>query len=298
MENLNLEDVLKKYKLPQDEHDEIESKIQKIWLADKQPVDNPTIAIILGPPGSGKTGLDGYSSKLFTDGNVVIINSDEIKTFQPHIDEIAQKYPQYYTQISGQESATWTKNLFERALNEKYNLIFELTGKNAEILNTIRTQMKGYKITVRGMAVSDLNCILSILERFEYQIITRGWGRLVTKDHFTKAYLGMPETIDLIEKSGLVDSVEIFMRGEQPSEPIKIYSTGEQTKYHTAKQAVYAGRQEDIRNASLNFKERLNNICDLIKVRNDTSCEEEKKIIEYARELYSKEQQNLKDHEM
>ena len=296
MEDISLEEVMKKYKLPQEEHDRIGKEVQKIWLNGKKPVDNPTVMIILGPPGSGKTGLDGYSSKYFEDGNVVVINSDEIKTFQPGIGEVAKKYPQYYTQVSGQESKSWTQDLFENALKQKYNLVFELTGKNAEILNSIKQQMQEYKVVVRGMAVSDLNCLLSILERYEYQVQTRGWGRLVAQKHFDEAYSGMPETIDLIEKSGLADAVEIYMRGEEPSDPIKIYSSKNENKYQTAQRAILECREKDYKNASASFEDRINNICTLMKGREDSLCQEEKTIIEYAKEIYEKKrQESLKD---
>lgn len=248
----DLETVKKKYKLSEEEHLRIEQEIKKIMLFDKYPVQNPKAIIDIAPPASGKTGLNGYGKELFIDNNVVIINSDELKPFHPKVDEIARLYPQYYTKVTDEESNTWTSSLFDEALSKGYNVIFEGTGKNARILETIKSKMQNYDVTVRGMAVNDLNCLISILERYEFQLIAKGWGRLVTLDHFYQTYDAMPNTIDEIEKSGVVDKVEVFKRGETPIHPVKIYDSRdlETGRFPSSKYAVLGGRSEDEKKAN------------------------------------------------
>ena len=219
----DLETVMKRYKLSDEQHNRIGQEIIRLMLYDKHPVKKPKAIIDIAPPASGKTGLNGYGENQFVDHNVVVVNSDTLKPFHPKIDEIARLYPQYYTKVTDQESNTWTSDLFDTALREGYNVIFEGTGRNARILDTIKNKMQGYEVIVRGMAVSDLNCLMSIIERYAGQVQTKGWGRLVTLDHFYETYEAMPKTIDEIEKSGLADIVEIFKRGNKPTEPIKIY---------------------------------------------------------------------------
>lgn len=246
-----LEEVMKKYKLSEEEHNRIGDEIKKIFLFDKYPVENPKAIIDIAPPASGKTGLNAYGQKQFIENNVVIINSDEIKPFHPKIDEIAKLYPQYYTKVTDQESNTWTSDLFELALKDGYNVIFEGTGRNAKILETIKNKMEQYNVTVRGMAVNELNCLMSILERYNYQVEKKGWGRLVTLNHFKETYEQMPNTIDLIEKSGIVKNVEVYKRGNLPSEPVKIYSSldVEMGRFPNAKYAVFGGRKENEKEA-------------------------------------------------
>lgn len=248
----DLETVKKMYKLSEEEHLRIEQEIKKIMLFDKYPVQNPRAIIDIAPPASGKTGLNGYGKELFIDNNVVIINSDELKPFHPKVDEIAKLYPQYYTKVTDEESNTWTSSLFDEALSKGYNVIFEGTGKNARILQTIKSKMQNYHVSVRGMAVNDLNCLISILERYEFQLIAKGWGRLVTLDHFYETYEAMPNTIDEIEKSGVVDKVEVFKRGDTPTQPVKIYDSRdlEIGRFPSAKYAVLGGRNEDEKKAN------------------------------------------------
>jgi UDP-N-acetylglucosamine kinase len=253
----SLEEVMKKYKLTDEEHNKRSEEIQQIILHDKFPVKNPKAIINIAPPASGKTGLNGYATEMFVDNNVVIINSDELKPFHPHVDEIAKFYPQYYTKVTDQESNSWTSDLFDRVLREGYNVIFEGTGRNARILNTIQEKMKNYEVIVRGMAVNELNCLTSILDRYENQVTTKGWGRLVTLSHFYETYNEMPNTIDIIEKSSVVDSVEIYKRGSLPHKPIKIYDSTEREygRFSSAKQSILGGRLEDQRKANENFEQ-------------------------------------------
>ena len=257
-----LEEVKEKYKLSQEEHDAIFEQIVELYLYDKFPVENPKAIVNIAPPASGKTGLNGFSANQFPDNNVVIINSDELKPFHPKVNEIAKKYPQYYTKVTDQESNTWTSDLFDKVLREGYNVIFEGTGKNARILQTIKDKMQGYHVTVRGMAVNELNCLMSILERYENQLRTKGLGRLVVLDHFYETYENMPNTIDEIEKSGVVDAVEIYKRGETPATPNLIYNstTSGLERFPNARFAVLGGRVEDFSEAEKKFEEFRNNM--------------------------------------
>ena len=283
----SLEQVKAKYKLTEEEHNRIGEEIIKIMLYNRYPVSQPTAVINIAPPASGKTGLNSYGNEQFGDNNVVIINSDELKPFHPKIDEIAKLYPQYYTKVTDQESNTWTSDLFDTALREGYNVIFEGTGRNARILETIKEKMKKYRVIVRGMAVNELNCLISLLERYEYQVDTRGWGRLVTLDHFYETYNEMPNTIDVIEKSGIVASCEVYRRGMAPNKPVKIYDSIDQAmgRFPNAKYAVLGGRNEDEKFANQDFENRISNLVNLLNRKDVAS--EEREVFSQITQLHS-----------
>ena len=223
---MNEEEILKKYKLSQEEHEFYYEIIKRTYTSGKTPVETPIAVIVGGQTGAGKTGLIGYSSKMFLDGNVIIINSDEIKPFHPQSEEIARLYPKLYTKVTDQESNTWTSQLFEELRREGYNIIFEGTMKNNRIADESITELEqlGYTVIVRGLAVCDLESRTSILERYEGQVSKKGWGRLVVTEHHNQTYEGMPNTIEYIGKEGKYDILEIFARGEVPDEPINVYA--------------------------------------------------------------------------
>lgn len=290
----DIEEIMKKYKLSESEHNRIEKEIKRIMLYNKFPVEHPKAIIDIAPPASGKTGLNGYGMQQFVNNNVVVINSDELKPFHPKVDEIAKMYPEYFTKITDQESNTWTSSLFEEALSKKYNVIFEGTGRNARILDTIKEKMGEYEVIVRGMAVNEQKCLMSILERFELQVKSKGWGRLVTLDHFYETYNAMPKTIDAIEKSGIVNAVEIYKRGTTPNEPVKIYDSRDTVtrRFPNARFAVLEGRVEDGKTITSpgdkEIKEYLNS---------ELRTEEERSIFERVIELKVGKRKNDYIHE-
>lgn len=288
-----VEEILQKYKLSKEEHEELYKIIKRIWTADKFPVEKPIAIIIGGQTGAGKSGIISYSQKMFEDGNVVTINSDEIKPFHPKSEEIAKDHPKLYTKITDQESNTWTSQLFEEVREEKYNIIFEGTMKNNRIADDAIEDLKkkGYTVIVRGLAVCDLESRLSILERYEAQVAKKGWGRLVVPEHHNQTYEGMPETISYIEENGKYDVLEIFKRGDTPDMPELIYGklnneTQEKTRkvligkrfvseenekngYSSGKDAILTYREQDydriIETCDKRFKEIKKNMNEIKK---------------------------------
>lgn len=283
-ENKMLEEVCAKYKLSEDERNDISQKINSIMLAGKKPSEQPMAIINIAPPGSGKTGLNGYACAQFNDNNAVVINSDELKPFHPKIDELAKKYPEYYTKVTNQESNFWTDNLFDTAVANRYNVIFEGTGRNLKLLTKMMNKMQGYKIIVRGMAVNELNCLMSIIERYEGQVQQKGWGRLVMEDHFYKAYDEMLENIQAIEEFGMADIVEVYRRSDNPSRPLRIYSSRNR-EIKDARTAVIVGRERDRKTAEQYYTEKF------AKRGVDSAMfPEESGLLEKIAEIYEREQ--------
>ena len=308
---INKEEILKKYKLSDEEHNQYYQTIKRIYTGGKIPVDNPIAVIIGGQTGAGKSGIIGYSTKMFMDENVIIINSDEIKPFHPQSEEIAKLYPHMYTEITDQESNTWTSQLFEELRREKYNIIFEGTMKNNRIADESITELQdlGYTVVVRGIATCDLESRMSILERYEGQVRTKGWGRLVTTNHHNQTYAGMPNTIDYIENTGKYDVLEIFARGESPDQPINVYAkhnSSEKEKinlalkdkraiskytrqygYDSAKSAVMGAREEEYDRVIENLQPRIKEVLDSMNKRNATN-EEKGMVLDLMNEYQSK----------
>ena len=278
--------------------------------------------IIGGQTGAGKSGIIGYSTKMFTDENVIIINSDEIKPFHPKSEEIAKLYPDMYTIITDQESNTWTSKLFEELRREKYNIIFEGTMKNNRIADESITELQklGYTIVVRGIATCDLESRMSILERYEGQVSTKGWGRLVTTDHHNQTYSGMPNTIEYIENTGKYDVLEIFARGETPDQPINVYASHNDLEkekikralenkkaiskytrkfgYKDAKSAVLGARDEEYDRVIATLPPRIKGILESMEKRN-ASNEEKAIVLELMNECKAKLQKkkdNIKEN--
>lgn len=285
----SLEEVQKKYKLSEEELNKIQEDIIEMMLSGKTPIEKPKAIFDIAPPGSGKTGLNGYGVKQFPNNNVIVINNDELKPFHPKADEVSRLYPEYYIKVTNEASKVWTDALMDRVLEKGYNVMYEGTGRKIKIFERMISKMNkyGYEIVVRAMAVNELNCLMSILERYEYQVQTKGWGRLVAVDTFYKAYDNeMLNTIDIFENLEEINAVEVYRRGDKPSNPIKIYgSDDKKKKFQSARHAVIGGRTEDKRNAIGYFQTHKENMMKVLK--NKELTEDEKGIFSKIQDLYN-----------
>ena len=279
----SLEEACKYYKLTQEEHEQIGKHINEIMMFGKQPQETPIAVIDIAPSGSGKTGLNGYALKQFPNANLIIVNNDELKPFHPKADEIAEKYPEYYIKVTNEESKRWTDELVDSAIEGKYNLLYEGTGRKISIFQRMIDQMrqKGYKIIVRAMAVNELTCLMSIVERYEGQVAKKGWGRLVSVETFYKAYdEEMLNTLNTFESAGMVDVVEVYVRGDKPTEPIRIYGNSSR-EYKDARTAVVEGRKQDRKSAVQYYEQTFSKA-----MKNYKNTPEEIELIEKIQGLY------------
>lgn len=260
----DMKELIDKYKLSERKHNEIYKVIKEMVFNNVTPTENPIAIIVGAQPGSGKGSLIGYSKKEFQDNNVVIITTDDYKPFHPNASEIAHKYPTMYSPIVEEDSAKWTSKILQEAIINKYSFIFEVTFKNERILERMRElKENGFKVIVRGLAVSYLESLLSAYERYEKQLETRNWGRFFDPLNYNKIYQSIPNTIEKIENSEYWDILEIYKRGEDIKFPELIYGIYKDcsnnciSKYNTAKEAIIRYRNEELEVIRNDAKERV-----------------------------------------
>lgn len=306
IDSMNKDELYSFFKVEENDHEKIKAVILKMLLQGKSKVKDPVIIIDIAPTGSGKTQLNQYGKKNFKDNNIIILNSDEFKHFHPNVEYLAKNHPKDYTKITDQETNYWTPSIFAYLLKNYYNIIFEGTGRNSRILQTIKEQMANYKVIVRGMAVDKLNCYISIVDRFLGQIEKNGYGRLVDPEHLGVTYTNMPEVIQEIEDANLPNLiVEVYRRGKvfekdgvkMYEDPQKIYSS-EENHYKTSKTAVLEGRELDRKDSELYYKKRMIELVD--KVENTKMSDEEKRsamsvLKSMEEEIKKREKSNMDD---
>ena len=290
IKNESLDEIKKKYKLSDEEYNEKYNLIKKIFFKDKTSMNRPIAIIVGGQTGAGKGLLISNGKKLFEDDNVIIINSDEFKPFHPKASEIAEKYSTYFTKVTDQETNTWTSNLFDEAIQNKYNIIFEGTMKNTRIISTIqKLQENGYKVIVKALAVPFPDSLTAIHERYEEQLQTKGWGRLVTIEHHDESYNGMPKTINEIEKQEVFDELDIYSKDFNNNLSLEYkHIKNEKTNnvYDSAEDAIMQIRNKKMKKIIDNIKIRIDKLQQIWK--NKTLSEDEKKQISSLLERINK----------
>ena len=93
----------------------------------------------------------------------------------------------------------------------------------------------------------------------------------------------MLNTIDVFEKMPEIANVEVFRRGNIPSNPIMIYGSNDK-RYPSARTAVIGGRAEDKKRALEAFQVHRENMMNILQGKKLT--EDESAILRKTQELY------------
>ncbi len=202
------------FKLSDQEHERAYQKIENDLLQGTRPIEQPRVIITGGQPGSGKSKLLEQGREQFPDGNVVVINGDDLRVYHPRQEEILKVDDKRFAERTDPDSRAWTKRLFDRAIESKLNIIFESTMRDAgpisETMKRLRDQ--GYHITAKVIATHERMSKTGIYKRYEEQKAAKGYGRWSELSSHDAGYEGMPRTVDHIERNKLVDRLEVYNR--------------------------------------------------------------------------------------
>ncbi len=292
-----IKELIKKYKLSEEEHNKIYELIKEIYLRNAKISKNPISIIVGAQPGSGKGSLIGYSKKYFENSNdVFIISTDDYKPFHPKASEIAKLYPTEYSAVVEADSAKWTSKILQEAILNRYSFIFEVTLKNTRILERMKElKENGFEVMVRAMSVPYIESLLSAYERYEKQVESRSWGRFFDPLSYNYIYENIPNTIEEIEQSKYCDALEIYKRGVDIKAPELIYASykndykekheilSKDFEYKTAKEAMIINRNKETEDIKETINERVKSLERNLENRETT--DEEKEALKILKEL-------------
>lgn len=258
------------WKLDDDQHVRIYRRIERESFGDSAPVENPQVVITGGQPGSGKSKLLEQARELFSDGNVVVINGDDLRNFHPHAREILKHDDRKFAERTDPDSREWTKKLFERAIETKRNIVFESTMREAGPISKTMKLLResGYHLTARVVATNERYSITGIFRRYDEQKAAKGYGRWSELSSHDAGYVGMPKTVEYIEKQGLVDRLEVYSRSGDLLYA-NDYVNGEWQKSANALEAIVAERErKPTESEKDNFRSDWKRIYGLMEYRN------------------------------
>lgn len=202
------------FKLDEKTHEQTYRIIEKDLFQNTHSAAHPRVVIMGGQPGSGKSKLLEASRDLFPDGNVVVINGDELRAYHPKSNEIFKMDDKRYAERTDADTRVWTKRAFDQAIESRLNIIFESTMREpGPISDTMkRLRDEGYQLTAKIVATNERMSKTGIYLRYETQKAAKGHGRFTSQDSHDAGYRGMPETVQFIEQNKLVDRLEVYNR--------------------------------------------------------------------------------------
>lgn len=207
-------EMMIEYAMTPEEHERVYDHVRYYCFHKKHPVKNPKIFLVIAQTGGGKSGLTSHIIK--NNPNTVIIDSDAFKCFNPRSEEISTKYPTLYGYLTGLDAYLHRDEAYAEALENGYNILIEIAPSSKERLFNINfeeLQKHGYTIDANVLAVSKINSLLSIHERFEGQI---------------EAGMTSPKLTDFKRANDSYDAVELVLKDltELPGVSVSLWKRG------------------------------------------------------------------------
>lgn len=257
-----IDDEIKRYELSDEEFEKNADKIFNILSMNASKVDNPKLVIVGGQAGSGKTGLVCKKNEEL--GGAIIIDQDEIRASFPE-----ELYEQILKDHDDREEYLILKpyvlkmrqELVDRARRQGYNVIMEsaMQAVDSFIPQIQSFKAVGYETELAVMAVPEIDCFLSTLNRYCYYLEKDGICRRNTKMD-PQMMIKLKNNLVKFENTGLFDNIEVDIRGKNATDkPERIYLRSEEP-YTSALEAFNRGIMLSQAKTRNTFPERANSI--------------------------------------
>jgi len=232
---------------------------------------NPTVIVLGGQPGAGKTELEKLALKELG-GHVISCNADLFRDYHPKAEEIKNNYEAYYPEITAKYAQDWNNGLRRYCEANRLNYILETTFSSGPAMNqTIaELQEKGYRVEIKLLAVHPLLSLLGTHIRFEEMKANEKAGRLVGKEAHDSRYNLVAPTLFSVQSELLYNRLQIYGR---TVEAVKgSYKEGVHLLGTNPPNAVQLYQEEIDRrwtdNLVLYFDQRVQKVLDFKKMRN------------------------------
>lgn len=186
-----LNELIEKYKLPQEEHNIVLEQLKKDLFADKVAEKDPSIMFVVGQPGCGKTTFIKRASL----SKYIIINSDDYRRFSKYSNEILDKYPTNYAKLTNFDAHLWGDELFNYAIQNGYSVLREKAPTDYSLLEIIKTIPHNYDVVINVIAAGNLSSLLATRERYETEILESNNAKLSNIEAHNKCYALLPDFI-------------------------------------------------------------------------------------------------------
>ena len=177
------------------------------------PVDTPSLVILGGQPGSGKSSAIEMIEARF-EGNIFALNGDDFKELYPDYAELVKANKEQASHVVQDYSNYVVNHLKQEYSDLRYNLIIEGTMRTSEVpISTIEEfKAKGYQAEAYVVASNYYASRTGCLLRMEMDIADNGYGRSVPIESHDAAYNNIPLTMQKLLDSGQLENITIMSR--------------------------------------------------------------------------------------
>ena len=195
------------------------------YFTGKTPLSNPELHLVIAQSGGGKSEL---RKMLFEGKKMLSFNTDDFKCYHPLCDALLAAEPTLFGALTGLDSYLLCETLFSEAVQNGFSVLTEITPLPNDLLgvNIADIQGKGYKVIAHVLAVSEVNSLLAIHERYEQALIG---------DAPTPKLTDFARAIDSVEATQLAlnklirDGVEVKLYARQGKSVVYVPCKNEDT---------------------------------------------------------------------
>ena len=196
----------------------------------------PSLLILCGPPGCGKSTIKSNLLREFGIDNYVNIDPDEIRTVL-----MSQGVAFPDDKIMAGITNNFNKRIFDFSLGERYNILFDTTGQNFRAISDLlyQSRQRGYKTYFVVIYASLETCQRRVQMRNE-KLITEGSGRIqLPLEIAAQIYSGFVQpkgtaSMFLIDYPVRADQILLYNNNIDGAEPELLYrKIGEKVEFVT-----------------------------------------------------------------
>lgn len=230
-------------------------KLRLEYFVGKAPSSNPELDLVIAQSGGGKSELKRILS---ADKNLILLNSDDFKRYHPLCELLLQNAPTHFGTLTGLDSYLLRDALFCEAIQGGFSVLTEITPLHGDLLgiNVADIQSKGYKVTAHVLAVSEVNSLLAIHERYE-QALSLGAPCPKLTD-FARAFDSV-EATELALKRLACDGVEVRLYARRGNTVVHVPCKNEDTyaRFLELRQQDRAVALPTIENRIIDLREKM-----------------------------------------
>jgi adenylate kinase family enzyme len=207
--------------LPPDEREleEVYSKYEARNLAYSKPQEHPIAIITGGQPGSGKSRLaEAAKDELRDRGGYLHVDADILREKNPSYKFLMERDDKTAANYTHDVASAWSRRLTTTGIENKRNLVIDQTSRDPEAVSSLTARLRkaGYRIEVRAMATSSLVSVQRIRTRYEEKKAEVGFGRFTPRVNHDTTYVGIPNTLERIDREKSVDRLVIYNMDMKP----------------------------------------------------------------------------------
>ena len=208
------------YRLSKEQHEACFREILEDYAGNVEPSARLKAVILAGQPGAGKSRLRSDARKeLYAIGRgVVEVDMDDLRLYHPEYRRLSGEHPREAANMVQHDAGQWATELVRHAMESRKLMIIDGTLKTPENAVDMCSDLReaGFATSVKVMAVGQDLSKQGIYGRFGAALESGdAIPRWVPEKFHDKAYEGMLESLDVLQKGGLVDSIAVFGRDLQ-----------------------------------------------------------------------------------